>query len=1000
MLIKPLYRRIFAGISLFSGLFALPVHQLSAAAYQDAVNALSPSFYYQLNETSTAGGCIDSTGHALPGTFNGDYVNGPPMVGGAGPLEVFGGLTVPGVGGTANLAHYSNNAGNISLGPKDNYGANAITVALFFKAGGTSGGDRLFTNNIDDPTKSFQIDVANDGLVMSVDQNQTGEAAERTLYLEDNSNPDRRLIDPNAGWFHIVASTHGDTGPERAANLRIWVNGVDRTSNLKPNATGWGVAGDVARIGGREADPTHSTTHSGAQDEVAIWLNRVLTDAEITSLWDAARGIPNYAKTVFSLSPSFYYQLNETSTTGGCIDSTGHALPGTFNGDYVNGPPKVGGEGPLEVFGGISVPGAGGAANLAHYSNNAGNISLGPKDNYGANAITVALFFKAGGTSGGDRLFTNNIEDPTKSFQVDVANDGLVMSVDQNQTGELAERTLYLEDNSNPDRRLIDPNSGWFHIVASTHGDTGPDRAANLRIWVNGVDRTLNLKPNATGWGVAGDVARIGGREADPLHSTTHSGAQDEVAIWLDRELTDTEAKLLWTAATTTTGPPGIRSVTLKNLRRNLNGTAGVLTDDTVDFTITVTGSGSPAGWVVSGPAGSSLVGKTDTYGTAHAFTAVPIADFPGGSMVLTVKDAADPSLTGSVTITVPVTLVDWTQAWDYMNPMGTFPDSPGGGIDPDFDTTWFLKASDFATQYNGPTFGGAQVIGDPNTPNTYDSGSGPGPLGYDTMDYWNTLGAQFIANGTALTAPLSVPGSRYSTYLRTTFTVPNDGKSYTRPAINYLIDDGGFVYLDGELILTGNINTGVADTYLEPAANATDTENQLRTADLTLPAGTLTGGLATTGVTNATIVKPVTTLAPGVHTLAVSVHNATNASSDQGFALQLTSVTTGGGGGEGDTDGDGVSDANEGIMGTNPNNANDVLRLTQNPATPTQIQFPSKAGKFYRVYSSTDLLTWTGSGTTLTGDGSVKQFVIVTTGGTRRSYRLHVMSTDGPWAP
>ena len=105
------------GITL--GLLALADRRLQAAAYQDAVLALSPSYYYQLNETSTAGGVIDSTGHAAPGSYNGDYENGPPMVGGPGPTEVFGGLAVPGVGGDANFAHYSNNAGHIILGPGD-----------------------------------------------------------------------------------------------------------------------------------------------------------------------------------------------------------------------------------------------------------------------------------------------------------------------------------------------------------------------------------------------------------------------------------------------------------------------------------------------------------------------------------------------------------------------------------------------------------------------------------------------------------------------------------------------------------------------------------------------------------------------------------------------------------------------------------------------------------------------------------------------------------------
>ncbi len=286
-------RKLSAGRSLLAvGLLAgaAAPGDAGAAPYQTAVQSLTPTYYYQLNETSTAAGAIDSTGTATgPSSYNGDYVNGPPMVGGPGPLEVFGGIQVPGVGGVANKAHYSNNAGHIIVGPGTAYGANAITVALFLKAGPAEGGDRIFTNNLADPTTSFQIVTANDGLVVAVDPGTTGLNAERTLFMEDNSGPDRRLIDASNGWFHVVASTSGATGPDRAANIRVWINGIDRTSNLQPNVTGWGIDTAFAKIGGRKDDPTHTTTHSGAQDEVAIWLNRVLTDAEVTSLWAAAR---------------------------------------------------------------------------------------------------------------------------------------------------------------------------------------------------------------------------------------------------------------------------------------------------------------------------------------------------------------------------------------------------------------------------------------------------------------------------------------------------------------------------------------------------------------------------------------------------------------------------------------------------------------------------------------------------------------------------------------
>ena len=78
-------------------------------------------------------------------------------------------------------------------------------------------------------------------------------------------------------------------------------------------------------------------------------------------------------------------------------------------------------------------------------------------------------------------MFTNNPFDPTKSFQVNVANDGLVLAVDPSNTGELAERTLFMEDNSGPDRRLIQSES-TFHVIAS-FGDTGRERASNFKLW-------------------------------------------------------------------------------------------------------------------------------------------------------------------------------------------------------------------------------------------------------------------------------------------------------------------------------------------------------------------------------------------------------------------------------------------------------------------------------------------------------------------------------------
>ena len=294
---------------------------LEAGNYQDWVKSLEPAYYYELNETDPDGGVEDSMGNAPAGSFNGDYDAGPAEVGVPGPdfLLEGGAWTMtqewPDIGnqiqivglGEGNVAHASNNAGHINLGPQDIFGAPAMTVVMFAKGGGNAqGGDRMFTNNLADPTRSFQINVGNDGLVVSVDPNF--ECAEpfpdncrhKSLFFPEeggdgfsNTGADRGLISPDNGWWHIIASTEGNTSEERAENIRLWLNGVDRTADMKPGTSGWGTDTAIAKIGGRRADPTDSTTHSGSQDEVAIWLGRALSDAEALSLYFAATD-PNF----------------------------------------------------------------------------------------------------------------------------------------------------------------------------------------------------------------------------------------------------------------------------------------------------------------------------------------------------------------------------------------------------------------------------------------------------------------------------------------------------------------------------------------------------------------------------------------------------------------------------------------------------------------------------------------------------------------------------------
>jgi hypothetical protein len=207
----------------------------------------------------------------------------------------------------------------------------------------------------------------------------------------------------------------------------------------------------------------------------------------------------------------------------------------------------------------------------------------------------------------------------------------------------------------------------------------------------------------------------------------------------------------------------------------------------------------------------------------------------------------------------------------------------PGGSA------PWFAEEAAFAASYTGPSFSTSGA--------GFEAGSGAGPLGYGGVDYITTpqpAPAEFGGLGATLTLPAT--GARYTGYFRTTFTVPNDGNFYINPVIRYILDDGGFVYLDGVLILRVNVATGINDDYVALAANTTATESVIREAQLNLPAGSTTGGNTAGGPAtagNATVVQRITSLAPGVHTLAVSAHNQANGSSDLLMAAQLRATAT-----------------------------------------------------------------------------------------------------------
>ncbi|MBT8038475.1 MAG: metallophosphoesterase [Verrucomicrobiae bacterium] len=179
--------------------------------------------------------------------------------------------------------------------------------------------------------------------------------------------------------------------------------------------------------------------------------------------------------------------------------------------------------------------------------------------------------------------------------------------------------------------------------------------------------------------------------------------------------------------------------------------------------------------------------------------------------------------------------LVPTTATWNYFHPTdGTDP----AIADPDFNTTWY-KQNDAGNSYNGPTF----------------TGSGSGLFGYGGIG----LGGVTVNIGT----PAS--GNRYTAYFTTTFDLGSTpASSITILTTDVLADDGAFIYINGQLATGVNVG-GISDTYL---ATTGPSGNE----------GSLT-----------TIALDESLLIDGVNTIAVSLHNTSNGSSDLGFQLELT---------------------------------------------------------------------------------------------------------------
>ncbi|HWB03071.1 MAG TPA: thrombospondin type 3 repeat-containing protein [Verrucomicrobiales bacterium] len=488
---------------------------------------------------------------------------------------------------------------------------------------------------------------------------------------------------------------------------------------------------------------------------------------------------------------------------------------------------------------------------------------------------------------------------------------------------------------------------------------------------VNPLDDTFSAAVNiqaaglgaSTGWHSDEVPARTGlYSTANPVSFGPYSVSGGSRVVTLTDDLNP-----LIKSQTLTFNPPPLPTLAVTppvNIVRHENGAGAE--DDTITFDLTITGSNGGPGWSATGgsPA-SGTFGPDPVSFTYH----VPQA---GNLLQAVIADASYPAVTQTIPVPFPSRYI-----------FGRL----------DLGAGFLSLASDL----NTPP--GAQWVNDPAA-RTLVMTAGVATdsvVTSELIDLSSTGDVQFTAK--LRLQEISV-GSNIETTDRFKAELVIDGVTHN---LVTTWDTG-----DGSSAVTVGAN-GPPNGYINGYVGTAGTD--LVTLDVYLdpPADYLAHATRDEFNLNA---QPVTDQLDNTFPLSFSIPAAANSAQlliyGAGFAgsetVTVSDVLFTTGAGSGDSDGDGVSDKNEAIMGTDPNNAADVLRLTQNPANPNQISFPSKANKFYRLYISDDaaegthLAAWKDAGlSTFIGDDTGKAFDIsVLPAESRRFFRLHVMDTDG----
>jgi hypothetical protein len=435
-----------------------------------------------------------------------------------------------------------------------------------------------------------------------------------------------------------------------------------------------------------------------------------------------------------------------------------------------------------------------------------------------------------------------------------------------------------------------------------------------------------------------------------PASSISIPPGQFLVIKWTDPNISGTDGfQGIDDLAVTFAGVAGVLTPAVSNFTRDLAATPANPADDTFGFTVSVTGTGAVgSGWTTTGVAPPNATSAS--YGTSVAWTGFPVA----APKTVTFTDNTNPAINAAITVSAPAIIgTNETIA----------PGTPILSTGP-VPAEWVVNQAARTLTMNAGTATDSVVIAD--------------------LDLSATGAANFSATMTL--AEISI-GSNLETTDRfklelvidtaiqnliTAWDVGDGASAIANPGPNGPPDG----YLNG---YEGNAGTDVITQVVYDMD--IDDYNANRDRD----EFNLNLQPATDQITG---VFPLRFAIPAeANSVQIRIYGAGFSGSETVTVSGITlSVPN-------DSDGDGVSNSDETIMGTHPNDPLDVTRLSQSTISPTIFTFPTENLRFYKVFVSNDLASWTDSGLpAITGDGTTKQInVNDLPARVRRFFRLQV---------